>query len=197
MIFHKLAHAGTNRNVGNMFGVGKTTVLKYLMLICNALANKDKLYPQFIVIPTGRRLKDIIRGFHRITKLPQICGAIDGSHVKLYRKPPTKYTPADYWCRHATHMRSSKFFRKLMRRQILQEPSINIEGETIRPYIIGDSAHPLLQQIQKAFNAKLSGQEDQDAFDKYIRQGRVKIENTFGILKNRWGILKNLNVDVK
>ena len=197
------------------------------MLICNALADKDKLYPQFIAIPTGRRLKDIIRGFHRVTKLPQICGAIDGSHVKLYRKPPTKYTPADYWCRHdvhtvllqgicdsnrnfldvcvlapggthdATHMRSSGFFKQLMRRRILQEPSINIKGETIKPYIIGDSAYPLLQQIQKPFNAKLSGQEDQDAFDKCIRQGRVKIENTFGILKNRWGILKNLNVDVK
>ena len=40
MVFHKLAHIGTNRNVGNMFGVEKTTVLKYLMLICNALADK-------------------------------------------------------------------------------------------------------------------------------------------------------------
>ena len=45
MFLHKLAHAGTNPNVGNMFGVGKTTILKYLMLICNALANKDKLHP--------------------------------------------------------------------------------------------------------------------------------------------------------
>jgi hypothetical protein len=158
-----------------MFGLGKTTVLKYLMLICNALADKDKLYPHFIAIPSsGRRLKDIIRGFHRITKLPQICGAIDGSHVKLYKKPPTKYILADYCCRHdvhtillqgicdsnrkflvvcvlvpgdshdATHMRSSKFFKKLMRRRILQEPSCNIEGETITPYIIGGSAYLLL-----------------------------------------------------
>ena len=68
------------------------------MLIYNALADKDKLYPQFIVIPTGRRLKDIIRGFHCITKLPQICGIIDGSHVKLYRKLLTNYTLADYRC---------------------------------------------------------------------------------------------------
>ena len=84
-----------------------------------------------------------------------------------------------------------------MRRRILQDTSINIEGETIKSYIIGDSTYPLLQQIQKLFNAKLSGQEDQDAFNKCIRQRRIKIENTFGILKNRWGILKNLNVDVK
>ena len=79
-----------------MLDVGKITVLKYLMLICNALADKNKLYPQFIAILTGRRLKDVIQGFHHITKLPQICGAIDGSHVKLYIKPPTKYTPKDY-----------------------------------------------------------------------------------------------------
>ena len=46
-----------------------------------------------------------------------------------------------------------------MRRQILQEPNINIEGAIIKSYIIGDSAYPLLQQIQKLFNAKLSGQE--------------------------------------
>ena len=163
MILHKLAHAGTNRNVGNMFDVEKTTVLKYLMLICNALADKDKLYPQFIAIPTGRRLKYIIGGLHCITKLPQICGDIDGSHVRLYMTPPTKYTPANYWCQHdvhivllqgtcdnnrifldvcvlvhggthdATHMRSSKFFKKPMRRQILQEHNINIKGETTKP----------------------------------------------------------------
>ena len=84
-----------------------------------------------------------------------------------------------------------------MRIRILQEPSINIEDETITPCIIGNLAYPLLQQIQKSFNAKLFGQEDQDAFDKCIKQGNVKIENTFGILKNRWGILKNLNVDFK
>ena len=57
----------------------------------------------------------------------------------------------------AIHVRSSEFFKKLMRRQILQEPSINIESEIIKPYIIGDSAYPLLQRIQKPFNAKLSG----------------------------------------
>ena len=47
----------------------------------------------------------------------------------------------------ATHMQTSKFFRIPMRRWILQEPSINIEGETIKPYIIKDSTYHLLQQI--------------------------------------------------
>jgi hypothetical protein len=76
----------------------------------------------------------------------------------------------------ATHMRSSEFFKKLMRRRLLQESNINIEGKTIKPYISGDSAYFLLKHIQKPFNAKLFGHDDQDAFDKYIRQGMVKIE---------------------
>ena len=45
MVLHKPSHAGINRNVRNMCGVRKTTVLEYLMLICNVLADKDKLYP--------------------------------------------------------------------------------------------------------------------------------------------------------
>jgi hypothetical protein len=67
----------------------------------------------------------------------------------------------------------------------------------VKPYIVGDSAYPLHTQIQKPFIAKRTGSDDQNAYDKCLRGGRVKIENTFGILKNSWRILKNLNVDVK
>ena len=43
----------------------------------------------------------------------------------------------------------------------------------------------------------MSGHDDQNAFDKCIRQEMIKIENTVRIFKNMWGILNNLNVDVK
>ena len=43
------------------------------------------------------------------------------------------------WGTHdATHMRSLEYLKKLIRRRILEKPSINIKGETIKPYIIGD-----------------------------------------------------------
>lgn len=54
MFFHKVAYTETNRNVENMFGIGKTTLLKYLILICNALGDKDKSYTQFIAISSGK-----------------------------------------------------------------------------------------------------------------------------------------------
>lgn len=67
----------------------------------------------------------------------------------------------------------------------------------MKPYIVGDSAYPLHTQIHKPFTIKQTGSDDQNAYDKYLRRKRIKIENTFGILKNRWRTLKNLNVDVK
>ena len=65
----------------------------------------------------------------------------------------------------------------------------------MKPYIVGDSVYTLQTQIQKP--AKGIGSHDQNAYDKCLHRGCVKIENSFGILKNRWTILKNLNVDVK
>ena len=48
-----------------------------------------------------------------------------------------------------------------------------------------------------AIIAKQICSDNQNSSDKCLRRGCVKIENTFGILKNKWTILKNLNVDVK
>ena len=32
-----------------------------------------------------------------------MCGAIDGTHIKLYQKPAQLYIPTDYWSRHDFH----------------------------------------------------------------------------------------------
>jgi hypothetical protein len=77
---------------------------------------------------------------------------------------------------------------------VLKEPIVCIEGRDIKPYNIGNSAYPLQAFLLKAFNNRATGSVHQNQFDKCLRKGRVKIENAFGVLKNRWFILKNLNV---
>ena len=157
---------------------------KYTLLICYALADKDKLLKTYISLPSSARLANIIADFYNITGLPNMCGAVHGTHCKLNRKPPQSFIPCDYWCRHdiynvllqgvcdsekifwhvcvrapnkthdAAYLRQSSFNKKLTRKGILQDYVITIGGQQILPYVVGDSAYPILIQLQKPFNAR-------------------------------------------
>jgi hypothetical protein len=224
MVLFRLAHSHAPKLVGRFYGVGGSTVVKYTNLIIDALSDRNKLLPKHIYIPSGARLKRIIADFKAGTCIDNMCGAVDVSHIRLFRKPPFFRIPADYWCRHdfhlillqgicdynkvfwsvcarqpgschdATHLRSSQIWEQLRGGQVLEEPVISIEGKNVKPYIVGDSAYPLMSFLLKAFNNRSTGSPAQKLFDKQLRKSRVKIENTFGILKNRWQILKNANV---
>jgi hypothetical protein len=91
-------------------------------------------------------------------------------------------------------LRTTQIWDELRGGVVLQEPLVRVEGKDIKPYIVGDSAYPLMSFLLKAFNNRATGSPKQNLFDKQLRKGRVKIENAFGILKNRWQILKDLNV---
>lgn len=224
MVLFRLAHGHAPKLVGRFYGVGGSTVIKYTNLIVDALSESNKLKSKYIQIPSGVRLKRIIADFKAGTCIDNMCGAVDGSHIRLFRKPPFYRVPADYWCRHdfhsillqgicdynkvfwsvcarqpggchdATHLRSSQIWEQLRRGAALEEPVLNIEGKQVKPYIVGDSAYPLMSFLLKAFHNRSTGSPAQNLFDRQLRKGRVKIENAFGILKNRWQILKNANV---
>ena len=55
-------------------------------------------------------------------------------------------------------------------------------------YVLGDAAYPLSDQLLTPYPGKLLPR-DQDAFNFYLSQLRVKIEQAFGILVGQWGIL--------
>ena len=88
MVLNKLAKGLNNVEVGEIFACGGSIMYKYILLVCHALADRDKLLKKNISIPTCARLANIIVDFHNITGLPDMCGAIYGTHCKLHRKPP-------------------------------------------------------------------------------------------------------------
>jgi hypothetical protein len=154
MVLYRLAFGVPPNVVANMFGAGKSTVIKYTDLMTEALSNPDKLARKYISIPSGQRLRKIIADFREGTGFENMVGAIDGSHIKLFRKPSRDSVPAEYWSRHdihsvlvqgicdynkgfwdvcckapggthdATHLRSSGIWKKLRARSVLQEPMI-------------------------------------------------------------------------
>ena len=153
--------------------------------------------------------------FANLTDLPNVVGAIDGSHVRI--KAPVDSAP-DYFSWYQQHdfiiqavvngkkhfldfacgfpssmhdgrvLRRSRIFARAERREILTIPTVNVAGQEIGPYLVGNSAYPLSPWLMKPFP---EGTRDRDEikFNRQLSSARVKVQCAFGILKNRWRIL--------
>ena len=78
----------------NLYGCGESTIRKYTMIVCRVLGpGENGIFFQFIYTPQGDRLQNIIESFRNITGLPNIVGAIDGTHIPLSTRPNRRYTP--------------------------------------------------------------------------------------------------------
>ena len=78
----------------NLYGCGESTIQKYTMIVYRALRIADNgLFFNFIYTPHGDHLQSIIESFRDITGLPNIAGAIDGTHIPLTYRPNRQYTP--------------------------------------------------------------------------------------------------------
>ena len=73
--------------------------------------------------------------------------------------------------------------------QILTGPVVRIRANEIKPYLVGDSAYPLTSWLQKPF-PEATRDPEEIAFNRALSATRVAVECTFGMLKNRWRILR-------
>ena len=79
MTLYKLAGNECLGTISNLFGAGISTVCGIVNEVC--LAIRQYLMPEYIKKPKGERLKTIIQTFQDRCGLPQVGGAIDGSHI--------------------------------------------------------------------------------------------------------------------
>ena len=91
----------------NLYECGESTIHKYTMIVCRALAigGEGSLFFHFIYTPHGDRLYNIIEGFRDLTGFPNIASAIDGTHIPLVCQPSRHYTsmPQDFFKRKKFH----------------------------------------------------------------------------------------------
>lgn len=83
----------TFRQLGNLFGIAKSTAWKVVIQVSEFLV---QLGPQYIVWPSPEGIAKISAGFREVNGIPNIVGAIDGTHIRI--KAP-KYHPQDYFNR--------------------------------------------------------------------------------------------------
>ena len=173
---------------------------------------------------TLAELNASIQSFEELSALPNIVGAIDGSHVRI--KAPSD-SAADYFSRYQQHdfiiqavvngkkvftdfacgfpgsmhdarvLRGSAIFRRAEQGEILTAPTVIVGGREITPYLVGDSAYPLSPWLMKPYP---EGTRDPQeiTFNKELSSARVQVECAFGMLKNRWRILqKRFDSDIE
>ena len=80
--------------MNDLYGCGASTIRKYIDIVCGVLSSHDRgLFITYIHTPTRDRLLDIMKRFRNSMGLPNICGAIDGTHIPLARRPRSDLKP--------------------------------------------------------------------------------------------------------
>ena len=79
----KLATNVEYRTPSALFSIGRSTFGKIVVETCHSIATH--LLPQYVQIPNGDRLKEIVEGFETCWGFLQAAGAIDGSHIPIIR----------------------------------------------------------------------------------------------------------------
>ena len=152
-------------------------------------------------------------------KIPQIVGAIDGTHIGI--NSPTGDSKIDYFNRkqrysistqtvvggnltflniatgypgsiHDAHIpRDPALYIQAECNILLTEPTDVIDGYKIKPLLIGDGAYPANTSLVKPFPNNLNLSQEQKKFNRFLSSARVVVERAFGILKARWRCLLN------
>ncbi|XP_068738749.1 uncharacterized protein [Montipora capricornis] len=94
-----LADSARYRTIGNLFGVGKSTVCTIVKHVCEVVAGI--LLPRYIFFPQNQQeVQDQIDGFRDCAGFPQVVAALDGCHVPIIA--PLQ-SPEDYVNRKGFH----------------------------------------------------------------------------------------------
>jgi hypothetical protein len=222
-VIYRFAHGHSPEHMADRFKIGASTIRKYVDIVCDILTDKDKLFSHCISIPSEARLQGIILDFKKLTGLPNICGAIDGTHIPLAESPSRRVTVS------ASDFFNRKKFHSIVLQGVCDSHKIFWNVCAGQPGGVHDGGQFKVSSLYKDLrkreilqepvvlvggimctpyligdaaypirtylikNWKAPNDMDKRRFDNSMNSGRIVIEQAFGTLKNRWRILKNFN----
>jgi hypothetical protein len=209
-----LATGSLFHNVGHLFGIAEPTVCKYVHILVPIL---DGVLPKkAIIFPKGERLHTVMRGFAE--HLPLCAGAIDGCLIPIKQPSgPFGFTFWCYKYFYAILLLAvvdskgiftyvsvghpgsagdAATFEKSRLKEMLESeeylPSSagrEIDGQWVRPYLVGDTAFALAPYMMKCYNGDFAQATPQANFNYHLIRSRRHVECAFGRLKGRWRVL--------
>nr|XP_037273814.1 protein ANTAGONIST OF LIKE HETEROCHROMATIN PROTEIN 1-like [Rhipicephalus microplus] len=170
------------------------------------------LAKEYVKLPSANEAKKIAERFEAKCHLPQIFGAIDGTHIPI-TAPKTGYRDfvnRKFWASYnvqavvddgglfmnvSCRAPGSAHDSTALKMSALYKRSDNLvphgfrmlRGTAIPFMLVGDPAYPLLPWIMKGHTGRLSREEE--SFNVYLSSARNVVEQAFGRLKGRWRIL--------
>ncbi len=79
------------KHMSNRFDVGAPIVRKYVDMVRDVLHDKNKLFGKYINMSFKEQPLGVIYQYQEFTCLPNICGAIGGTHIPLTKRPSRRY----------------------------------------------------------------------------------------------------------
>lgn len=206
------------------YRVGKSTVHFIIKETCTAIW--DVLLPIVMPEPTEEEWNNVADSFFKRWNMPNCIGAIDGKHVTIqspklsgseyfnYKKSFSIVLMAlcDSYYRFlfidvgacgsnhdATIFKESAFGKALLNNALRLPPAKNLPNTDLvmDHFAVADQAFPLSNRIMRPFPGRNLG-DKKNIFNYRLSRARRTIENTFGILVQRWRILRHpiiANVD--
>ena len=210
----RLAHGNSYETIEPALNVGRTTATEACQDVVEALYEMRNEYIKFPT--TVAETMRCIETFTDKSRLPNIVGAIDGTHIKIISP---RDSAVDYFSRNQQHdfiiqavsdgkglfldfaagypgslhdarvYRNSSLYQRASNEDILREPVERIGITDIRPYLVGDSAYSISPWLMKPY-PEATRDPGEITFNKELSSPRVAIECAFGRLKSRWRILQ-------
>ncbi len=201
----RLGSTGSLFGVCSRFGIGEGTVILYTKRVIQAIIAQKKT---FVKWPTSEERRTVHKGFEDLGGLKNVIGAVDGTHI-LMKNAPSK-DPEVYFTRkkrYAIHCQGivndrgifisfdvgwpgSVHDARVFRNSSFYKDHSNLIQED--DYLLGDSAYPISPFLISPFKDPSS--QNQKDFNRFHSSHRVVVENAFGRLKARFGMLRDLDI---
>ena len=222
----RLATGNSYRAISKVFGINCSTVNVILLEFCTVIYVLSSQFINFPVTEDETSIMIDLFRISSDCELPQVVGCLDSTHCKI--RCPDVESKADYFNRKqvysintqavvgerlrfldvatgfpgSTHdarvLRSTSLFGRAERNEILTLPIIEVQGNEIKPYIIGDGAFQPVRWIMKPYARHRNLTPEERHFNRKLSKTRSLVERAFGLLKTRWRcLLKMLEHEVK
>uniref|UniRef100_UPI00358F4AD4 putative nuclease HARBI1 n=1 Tax=Myxine glutinosa TaxID=7769 RepID=UPI00358F4AD4 len=198
------------------FRVSRNTIVKFIPEVCQAIVAEFK--EEMVKCPTTpEEWTEVADDFESKWNIPHVLGALDGKHVALRCAPNSgslyhnykgffsivlmALVDADYkflWVDVGGmgHMSDAQIYNASELKECIENETIGFpdplamqnDDEEMPFFILGDDAFALRTYLMKPY-ARRGLSPEQLVYNYRISRGRRVVENTFGILANRWQCL--------